>query len=36
MYEDLRHFMLTAGAHHGRQALADWMHAHFEDSGSFD
>lgn len=35
MYEDLRHFMLTAGVRHARQKMADWMLEHFEPSGSF-
>lgn len=35
MYEDLRHFMMTAGIRHARQLMADWMVGHFEDSGAF-
>ena len=35
MYEDLRHFMLTAGVRHARQKMADWMLAHVEDSNAF-
>lgn len=35
MYEDLRHFMITAGVRHARQMMAEWMLEHFEPSGSF-
>jgi serine/threonine-protein kinase len=31
MYEDLRHFMMTAGIRHARQKMNDWMQDHFED-----